>query len=181
MVQKAPEETGAYKICHYKYEVEVPEGSIYSKAEMDVWGPFVTGDAEIDRKRAKQRTRVIRTIDEIVEHYHDGDKPILCNPRHAYDIYNIIVEHLNDVRDYAQSGVFQNMPPMEDLVALDKYAESIFDIARRYFVDDQETTSELMKFLQSRGMRKTQTREAAEKHESVVNRIDSPLGNRLWK
>lgn len=183
MQQKAPEQTGAYKICHFKYEVELPEGSLYSDAEMGVWGPFVTGDTDTDRKRSKQRTRAIRTIDEIVEHYEAGDKPILCNPRHAYDVYNIIVEHLNDVREYQQSGLFNHMPPMEDLIKLDNYAASIFDTARRFFVDGQETTSELMAFLQRRSVRKVQTREAAEKHESVINRINNPsvLGARLWK
>lgn len=111
-------------------------------------GMFTTGYADIDAQAAKRPTTVWRTINEMVELWHDGVEMDLTNGMSdAEKINKIIQEHLADCTRYHQSqkyGLRREDPKitqqrLEDLRKMDEFARQIYNKVRQHGKDEEVT------------------------------------------
>lgn len=91
------EDTPAYKIFHWNWEVIIPNFYLRSIEDMDKNGVYTSGHSDIDESQAKISTRTTRTIAEMAELHQSGCNIILGeNARDAPKIFKICYDHLQD-------------------------------------------------------------------------------------
>lgn len=185
-MQRDPTQTAVYKIFYWKYQCKIPEMVVYPDAVLEEFGTFVSGNEGRDVSNATMLVGAVRTIAELCEIHAKGFKIELPDNKKMFEIYSLICEHLKDCVEYQKNGMFGKMPPMEDLVKLDKFAAYIFPQARHHFVGEVDDSSKLMNFLsRSRTGRKTETKEktAPTAHVPITPKFDNRAltGTRRWK
>lgn len=113
---------------------------------IETFGFAGTGVPEIDRTLKDEIIDTYINIDTMLE-YHQQDIPIRV---HNYDdtkvIYELIQEHLEVWRDRLDRAVNIADAPIEDLIALDKLASSVYDKAK-YTYAPEESGSSFTRFL----------------------------------
>jgi hypothetical protein len=133
--------TPAYKVFHYKFNYSIPGIHFYSQAYLDTVGIVSTGDKVADKEIMKRPINTRGTIIEIARKFSEDIPVTITNPRDAVEMYEIARDHLHNwKRALAQES---NLPdaPMDDLRALDEFATSIFEIARRFKPEVREKES----------------------------------------
>ncbi len=157
---------------------------VYSDAVLQDFGTFVSGDEGRDVSNAKMLTGAIRTIAEMATIHGKGFKVEIDNNEKAFQMYSIICQHIKDAIEFQRNGLFGQMPPIEDLQTLDKFAAYIFPRVRHHFVSEEDTSSKLMSFLGKRQRKSEQkAKTAPEAHTALTTKIDARYltGSRNWK
>lgn len=130
-------QNAAYKIFHWPFEVAIPQGMVQSDEEIAVLGTFTTGNPEQDREMMQQPFFSYVTIDAVVEWQRRGINVEFANPRDFKKIYDIIVEHLQDLALAIRNGWMTVAPPAEDLELLELVASRLYVKARAEIISDQ--------------------------------------------
>lgn len=127
----------------------VPLHSTRSIEELRVRGFHHSGVRQIDSRHHNSRTRVMISIADMVTRYRDGIAIAVCDPADIQKVYEYIQKHLFAWTDY-MDGAGQNLkPPLDDLIALDQFADSLF-----YYVKfEPKKTAEQDFFEKYRGKR----------------------------
>lgn len=123
------------------FYVEMETYSAVDDEQLTVRGEFTSGDAKVDQMMAKRPTRVWRTINEMLELYHDGVSVILVNGiKDVNKIHEIIQQHLSDCEAYHRklSGSLRRekrentLERLRDLKSLDEFGRYLYNKARLY-------------------------------------------------
>jgi len=138
--------SAAYKIFHYYYNCLIPQHHLYTEEYVNTFGIPTTGNRDIDRNLAESAIEARMTISEMAQYVDDGATLEFLQPEKTAEIYEIIVEHLNNWRYKVDSSYQEVDVPIEDLKKLDYLAEQIFIIARNY-MSDLTSTSGLLRNL----------------------------------
>lgn len=113
---------------------------------IETFGFVGTGIPQIDKTLKDEIIDTYITIDTMVE-YHNQDIPFRM---HNYDdtkiVYELIQEHLEAWKIRLTNAVNIADAPLEDLIALDKLASSVYDKAR-YNYTKEEGGSSFTRFL----------------------------------
>ena len=127
------EHTAAYKIFHYPFYFKVPAMFTYSELEIQDRGIPTTGDATFDRVLAEEPMNVRGTIKQMVDYRKEGAQITLNNPKEdSVRLYEIIVEHLGDVKQQLEQSLNVQLKDTEFLRELDALASDVYVIARHY-------------------------------------------------
>lgn len=108
----------------------VPYHATRSIEEMRVRGLHHSGVREIDSRFHKQRTRVMLSIADMVGKYREGIAVAVVEPNDVPKIYEYVQKHLFAWTDYMESAAVNMKPPLDDLIALDQFADSLFNYVK---------------------------------------------------
>jgi len=116
-----------------KFLCKVPELQTRSVEHIKFFGTPTTGDSAIDKEMANQWITTFKCIDDMVELYKQ-DIPIkIVNPPDVKRIYDYISKHLHAWKSQISVGLNIGDAPLEDLVHLDRFANTIYEHAKYHF------------------------------------------------
>ena len=132
-----------------RYECSVPVMQSRSLEDLRFFGTFTSGEESWDRHMANERVVRRLTINQMVEFYKKGvDFGIRQRPD-TKTIYQRITDHLVAWRNELETQINPMRPPLEDLIALENFAHSIYEHAKWHF-RDQYTESLLLQRMRAR-------------------------------
>ena len=136
----------SYYIFNEKYRCTVPYIDMRSSDHIKMFGMPSTGIKEIDREAASERIDTYLSINQMIEYFKRG---ALVGVRKVSDtkaIYERITDHLNAWKLQLKNGLNNGDAPIDDLILMDKFANSVYAHAKYQF------TSEIIESLLLRQM-----------------------------
>lgn len=128
-----PHHSAAYKIFNYFVECMIPAMYLYSQEYVKKFGLYTSGDADVDAQTYQSTVKANLTVAQMAQHLADGAALSLVNPDESKQIYQWIVEHLNDWTDeVAKDPNRRDDVPVADLRLLDQFAKEIYPMARQH-------------------------------------------------
>ena len=123
------------------FEVHIPSIFLYSKEYLDVHNPLANEYGETDMTAALSFTNIKIPIEGIMYHFLNGVEIRLANPKDAYTIKSIIMEHLNDWLHIVQHMFVDHLPAFKDLRDLERLAEVLHPFAETYKPEEKSAFS----------------------------------------
>lgn len=135
------EHSTAYKLTMYQFNYSIPGIHFYSQEYLDTVGILSTGDKKMDVELMKTRIDTRGSVLAIALHHAADHSVMIQNPQDAVQMYEIANQHLLNWKNALARE--SNLPdvPIEDLEALEEFATSIYQIARRYKPEIREKVS----------------------------------------
>lgn len=119
-----------------KFFCRVPELQTRSVEHIKFFGTPTTGDSAIDKELANQWISTFMCIDDMIELYKK-DIPIrIVNTADVKKIYDYISQHLHAWKSQVSVGLNLGDAPLEDLVYMDRFANTIYEHAKYHFSKD---------------------------------------------
>lgn len=131
--------TAADKIFDKPFYVEMETFNTLGEENLEVRGEFTTGDRKVDQQMSKRPSRVWRTINELLELWHDGvDITVVKGLTDIEIIHTIIQEHLSDCSVYhgkMVNSMRRERPEvmterLNDLRRLDEFGKFLYNRVR---------------------------------------------------
>ena len=176
-MMEQPHHTAAYKIFNYFVECMIPAMYLYSQEYVKKFGLYTSGDADIDAQTFQSTVKANLTVAQMAQHMADGAALSLVHPEESKQIYQWIVEHINDWTDeVTKDPNRRDDVPVEDLRLLDQFAKEIYPMARQHMTT-QVSGSRLFRSLDRLNRRATVSRnlKTAEEVQSEVPTEHSPM------
>ena len=109
-------------------------------------GVNTSGDEEIDRGAAMSMVAIAIPVSKMMEYYERGAAIGVPNPEDCKRIYLIVNNHLRAWADIVKNSFNPGKVPVKDLLALDKFAASVYPHAEPYFANqaNRNTFAELL-------------------------------------
>lgn len=126
----------SYFIWEPLFRVRVPQLQTTSAEYLRHFGTPTTGDASIDRDLANQLIDTAIPIIKMVEYYKKGIPVYIVKTADTKTIYEYIENHLLAWKRKLEVGVNIANAPIDDLIVLDKFANSIYEHAKYHFSPD---------------------------------------------
>lgn len=123
-------------IWDYLYKVRIPDLQSRSVEDIRENGVRITGVEHIDKAMSKNKRTVYINIDEMVEYYRNGVPIQVIDPKDTKAIYDAISKHIYAWQDYIKNGVNLGSAPIEDLILMDQFANTVYEHAKYLFQTD---------------------------------------------
>lgn len=122
--------TGYYYKCRFSY--------LQSRTVEDIknTGVVITGIKEIDKDIDNQLITTYLTIEQMVNYFKEGVSIRLTSQSDIKIIYAAIDEYLESWKSQLTYGVNIGAAPFEYLMAMDRFANSIYEHAKYHFTED---------------------------------------------
>lgn len=105
------------------YEVQIPAIFLYSKTYLDQHNPLAGESGETDMNAALEFTNIKIPIAGIMDHFLNGVEIRLVKHADAFNIKDLIMEHLNDWLHIIETMYIDYLPNFKDLRDLERLAE----------------------------------------------------------
>lgn len=115
------------------YLIEMPEMFMRDEEDIRARGTFTLGDPEKDMKHQNSYGRAYRTINQIFELWKQGVEIYVVKYEDTENIYNAIEKHLSTWHRYLSQGVGISACPFDELLELDRFANTVYDKAKYVF------------------------------------------------
>lgn len=112
------------------YRVTMHSGDMRSIAEQQARPDLLSGDKRIDRAQKNALAPCLITIDDMVEYFREGIQFYVEGPEDALKILTAIMDHTGTWREATQTTLNLYDAPMEDLILMEEFAASIYEIAK---------------------------------------------------
>lgn len=126
----------SYYIWEPLFRVRVPQLQTTSAEYIRHFGTPTTGDASIDRDLANQLIDTAIPIAKMVEYFKKGIPVYIAKTSDTKIIYEYIENHLLAWKRRLEVGVNIANAPIEDLILLDRFANSVYEHAKYHFTPD---------------------------------------------
>lgn len=114
------------------YMVRLPRLEATTIEYLQTYGTYITGDRAIDQTSANQLITTMKPIHELAD-YHRQHVPIrLVHVNDALEIYQAVQNHLEAWQRKLQYGLNTRNAPVNDLMALESFARTVYSHARHY-------------------------------------------------
>lgn len=168
------------KIWTFYYLVRVPEMGATSVDYLRTYGTYITGDRGVDKALSQQWMTRQMTISQMIELYADGVQIKIVNEADIKDIYEAIAQHLEGWRYQLAHGINIGDAPIDDLIAMDEFANGVYEFARHHLTRDTVNSIIAQRMANITKVNpgnffnkpKTQSAETSENGASIVNAID---------
>ncbi len=122
--------TVAYQLFNNLYPVRILNMHLISGKEKQHRVGYNSDDPDIEAQTRFENTEVYRTVVGMTLLYDKGIVPYIVHRKDVYEIYNLIVKHLNNWAAEIKNpvSVLQPPPPME-LLQLERFSHSIYEAA----------------------------------------------------
>lgn len=137
----AQEDTTAL-LWDYYFSVKIPYLQSTSEDYLRIYGMPSTGNKQIDMEVANSWISTMANIATMVDHYKEGTPVRVVKQSDTKIIYDNISRHLENWKNKLQYGVNLGEAPIEDLIAMDKFANSVYEYAKYQFTP--ETVSSII-------------------------------------
>lgn len=118
------------------YLVNMPEMYLRDEEDIRSRGTFSTGDVERDMAIQNSNVRAYRTIDAMFELWRNGVNISVVNYEDTEKIYYAIEKHLSNWYRYMQMGIAISICPFDELLELDRFANTVYDRAKYVFTPE---------------------------------------------
>lgn len=184
--------TGAL-IWENLYEASVPYVETISAEDLKRRGLPTVGNRDLDRQMNNDLVNVVITIDAMVEYFRRGVTVRLRNGADAKQIYDIVNNYLLAWKEQIETCINVGNVPSEDLMLLDRFAEMIFPVAKRWGATPTPAKSFFENFFTANGAfvtrnslfakpKEGEISEEQEAHVSQSNALAAAIANlqRSW-
>lgn len=130
--ENAPRDTTA-GIWDDLFRVRIPMLGSRSIEDIRMRGTVISGNKDVD---ADIKNRLIVTylnIDKMVELYKQNVPVRVCDVNDTKVIYNNISDHINAWKRQLEVGINIGSAPVEDLLVMDQFANTVFEHAKYQF------------------------------------------------
>jgi hypothetical protein len=124
------------KVWEYLYRVRVPYLQYRSIDDIKKFGVGLSGISEIDNDKTNEIIAVMIPISKMVECFSNGVSVLIPNSTDIKDIYDAISDHINAWKKMLQNGINIGDAPIDDLIDMDKFANSVYSYAKYEFTPD---------------------------------------------
>ena len=118
------------------FMVRVPKMQVTSVDYIRTYGTYVTGDVNIDMERSNEWITTMISISKMVTYYKEGVQIKVVNYKDIAVIYDNITQHLNAWKERLKYGINVGAAPIADLLAIDQFANVIYEHAKYTFTPD---------------------------------------------
>lgn len=121
--------TPSDKIFNNVYKCKIPYGASCDQYVEELLGPRTEDIDSFTTKKRDYEEMIVAycTIEKMATYYGEGFPVVLLEHESLLEIYEIIEEHLAAFNRYKNSQVNDVRIPKDDLILLDKFAQSIYD------------------------------------------------------
>lgn len=123
-------------IFEYLYKVRIPNLQSMSPDYIKHFGMPTSGDAGIDAALANQLITTMLPISKMVDYHREGVAVYVVRQVDVKEIYDHISRHLHAWREQLEHGLNIGSAPIDDLIAMDEFANSVYDHAKYQFTRD---------------------------------------------
>lgn len=119
------------------YRVLIPAGLIRSVESQQHRPELLSGDKNIDQMQMKALTPVYVTINDMVEYFREGINVRLTDDKDAVKIFDALMDHVGCWKDAMVKMLNIGDTPVDDLILMEEFAISIYDIAKFRIYEDK--------------------------------------------
>lgn len=123
-------------LWEHLFKCRIPNLQTMSPEYIKQVGIFKTGDPGIDREIANQWITTMLSIAKMTEYFSEGVPIKVVKYEDVKTIYTYISRHLDAWKDQIQNGMNIGDAPIEDLILLDQFANTVYDRAKYQFTKD---------------------------------------------
>jgi hypothetical protein len=127
-------------IWDYLYKVRVPYLSTMSEEYIKQFGVPSSGDKKIDKEQMNQLITTYMTIEKMVSLFKEGVPIRLVEPDAPKKIYESTSKYLDYCRNMLERQINISDAPLEDLIAMDLFASSVYEHAKYHMVASSHTS-----------------------------------------
>ena len=127
-------------IFENRFRVRIPYIHSIPVETMRATGVRLSGHADVDNDIKNQIVTVYLTIDQMVEHYRNGVTIFVPDENDIRKIYELIEAHIYAWKAQLRNGVNIGDAPLEDLISMDQFANSVYKHAK-YLLSKDEVDS----------------------------------------
>jgi len=129
-------------IFDYLFMVKIPH--LLSRSESDIrnFGVRMSGDKKVDQALAGQLLTTAISIAKMVEYHKQGIPIRVVKYTDVPTIYDYISKHLDAWKVHLENGLNTGDAPIDDLVAMDEFANLVYDKAKFQFT--RETANSIL-------------------------------------
>jgi hypothetical protein len=106
-------------------------------------GIYISGDGEYELDTPDEEIDTYITINDMVEMHRKGIRISIVDYKEVEEIYRIIETHILRWRKSIEESVNIGEAPLDDLIAMDAFATSIYDKAKYLMLDKAPAASAL--------------------------------------
>lgn len=139
--------TPAYRLFHFKYEIQAPRRYLMSRFELEVIGMPMTGDPELDADPDGGMDRGMVNVMDMAKIYDRGAKFIITNSDEAILIYRDIQEHLTNWYNGLDEFQYRNRCPLYSLELFEQLAQELHPYAAAHLDGRSEVERGIMGIL----------------------------------
>lgn len=129
-------------IFDYLFMVRMPKIQITSVEYIKMFGTPTTEHPEIDAELANEWHTTMTNIATMVDYFKEGVQIKVVKYEDVKTIYEFITQHLQAWKRHLEYGLNVGDAPIEDLIAMDQFANAVYDHAKFQFTP--ETVSSLL-------------------------------------
>lgn len=119
------------KLWETLYKVRVPYQLTRSIADIEKYGTPITGNHDVDNSTLDDWITTMKPVSDIVDLFMEGKPVALVNREDMKTIYQDIQDHIYAWKKKLEVGVNIGDAPIEDLIAMDEFAEIIHNLASK--------------------------------------------------
>lgn len=153
------------------YLVRIPYIQSTSVEYMKLVGTYTTTHKDIDQALAGQWITSMLPISKIVDYYKDGCQVKIVKESDIKEIYEHISRHLEAWLDQLTYGVNIGGAPIEDLIAMDQFANEVYSHAKYHFTNEVVNSLLVNKLIGESGVNASNFL----KNVSLINGYTPPL------
>jgi hypothetical protein len=127
-------------IWDHLYKVRVPYLATMSEEYIKQFGVPTSGDKKIDREQMRQLITTYMPIAKMVDLFKQGTNIRLVEPDAPKKIYEAVSKYLDYCRDILENEINVADAPLEDLLAMDHFANSVYEHAKYHMVSSNPSS-----------------------------------------
>lgn len=124
------------KLWDYLYKVRVPYIQSRHMDDIRNHGVRISGIQEVDKDIVNQWFTTMLPVSTMVEYFKEGVPIKICSSKDVKEIYDSISQHIHAWKTRLERGINIGDAPIDDLIALDKFANVIYEHAKYQFTQD---------------------------------------------
>lgn len=128
------------KLFDYLFKVKVPYLQSMSIDTLRLRGVHQSGVSSIDNSVDKEWLTSMMSVAKMTDYYKEGIPLKIPSYKDIVEIYDIITNHINAWKYQIQNSINVRAAPIEDLILLDRFANSVYDKAKYQFTNDAYTS-----------------------------------------
>lgn len=176
----------------YIYQVRLPQLALLTEDEIRYQGIPSSGDKSVDRVLTNQLITTFISPVKMVKFHADGYPVRIVRANESKIIYDHIQAHLGHWARSLGKSLNLNNAPLDELLAMNKFAQTLFEGVRDHLTVQEEQTSSFMRYIDGFNFTRNRARIqnagdiARERQEAVrpdyeeLFRQSSVGGNRPW-
>lgn len=132
MINSSPVDT-TKRLWEHLYRVRVPYLRSRTIDDLRNTGTVISGIASYDKDIANQMQNMYLSVSGMIDYYKEGVPIRVIESKDTKQIYEDISNHLHAWKTRLEKGINIGDAPVEDLITMDRFANSVYEHAKFQF------------------------------------------------